>query len=256
MQQDRRTTLFALHFLGGSARTWEAAAPHLDPSVTLAALDLPGFGDAAEHAPDAEFDVASMTTHVAGLIRARAPARWMLAGHSMGAKVAMALARRVEDGAPGLAGLAGIITLAGSPPSPEPMAEERRQRMLGWFAGPLERSLAEAEGFIDANTAHPLPDPWRALAVSDVMRANRAAWTAWLERGSREDGSRRIGLLNTPGLILAGGNDGDLGPEAQRSLMAPHFRTSKLAAIAGVAHLLPLEAPGEVAAMINRFARG
>ena len=43
--------------------------------------------------------------------------------HSMGAKVGLAVAWRVEDRE---AGIAGLVLLAGSPPSPEPMEEERR----------------------------------------------------------------------------------------------------------------------------------
>jgi pimeloyl-ACP methyl ester carboxylesterase len=252
MDRTSATTVFALHFLGGSAREWEAVAERLPPNLRLMALDLPGFGDAAG---SGGHDVAAMADHVAGQIRAQAPRRWMLAGHSMGAKVAAAIARRAEDGAPGLSGLAGLVTLAGSPPSPEPMAEERRRRMLGWFAGPAEQSRAEAEGFIDANTASRLPDPLRELAVEDVLRADRAAWMAWLERGSREDWSRRIGLLNTPALVLAGEADSDLGPDAQRRLMAPYFSAAKLATVPGAAHLLPLEAPDAVAELIGGFAR-
>jgi pimeloyl-ACP methyl ester carboxylesterase len=252
MPLESRPILFALHFLGGSAREWQEVAEHLPPALAFAPLDLPGFGDAAGMGGH---DVAAMAACIAGQIRARSPRRWWLAGHSMGAKVAAAIARQAEDGAPGLSGLAGLVLLAGSPPSPEPMAEERRRRMLGWFAGPAEQSRAEAEGFIDANAAAPLPEKLRALAVEDVLRADRAAWMAWLERGSREDWARRIGLLNAPALILAGEKDGDLGPDAQRRLMAPHFADPKLAVAPGAAHLLPLEAPRWVAERIAGFVR-
>ncbi|MGT2487637.1 thioesterase II family protein [Methylobacterium oryzae CBMB20] len=84
--------LFCLHFLGGSARSWERLARALDGTpLTCVPVDLPGFGDAADRPG---YSVAAMADHVAEAVRARAPARFGFAGHSMGAKVALALARR------------------------------------------------------------------------------------------------------------------------------------------------------------------
>ena len=96
--------LFGLHYLGGSARAFDAVAERLAGAVTCVGLDLPGFGD---DGAGPGRDVAAMVEHVAARIRAAAPRRWMLAGNSMGAKVALALARQAEDGVPGLDGLIG-----------------------------------------------------------------------------------------------------------------------------------------------------
>jgi pimeloyl-ACP methyl ester carboxylesterase len=244
------STVFCLHFLGGSAREWHAVARALDGEVQCTGIDLPGFGGAAA-VPG--YDVAAMAEHVAGAIRAAAPAgRWFLAGHSMGAKVAAALARRITDGEEALPGLAGLVLLAGSPPSPEPMAEERRKDMLGWFRGDAASSAAEAARFIDANATR-LPAADRALAEQDVLRMNPAAWRAWLDAGSKEDWSDRIGTLPLPALVLAGADDADLGPEAQRRLNLPHYARAELVVLPGAKHLLPLEAGAEVAALIRRF---
>lgn len=243
-------TLFCLPFLGGSAREWGAVAAALPAHLHCHPLDLPGFGEAAT-LPG--YGVAEMADHVAARIRdAAPPGRWFLAGHSMGAKVAAVLARRAVDGEAGLQGLAGVVTLAGSPPSPEPMAEERRQDMLGWFRGDAAESAAQAARFIDANASRLSPEA-RALAEQDVLRANPAAWRAWLAAGSREDWSARIGTLPLPALLLAGAEDADLGPEAQQRLMQPHFAKATLHALPGVQHLLPLEAPGAVAEAIAAF---
>ncbi|MBO1077675.1 alpha/beta hydrolase [Roseomonas haemaphysalidis] len=244
-------TLFCLPFLGGSAREWGAVAAALPAHIHCHPLDLPGFGDAAGQTG---YGVAEMADHVAARIRDAAPAgRWLLAGHSMGAKVAAVLARRAVDGDPALRELAGVVTLAGSPPSPEPMAEERRQEMLGWFNGSAEQSATQAARFVDANAARLSPEA-RTLAERDVLRANPAAWRAWLAAGSREDWSGRIGTLPLPALILAGAEDADLGPDAQQRLMVPHYAKPTLRALPGVQHLLPLEAPEAVAEAIAGFA--
>jgi pimeloyl-ACP methyl ester carboxylesterase len=215
-------------------------------------IDLPGFGDAAEVTG---YSVAEMSDLVAARVRAAAPGAWMLIGHSMGAKVAAVVARRAEDGAAGLGGLVGLVLVAGSPPCPEPMDEARRQTMLGWFGEDRAAHRGQAEGYIEQNSGKPLHPQVRDQAVGDVLRANRAAWVAWLERGSREDWSASVGVLKIPALLVAGTADGDLGPDAQRRLMAPHFATVRLATLPDAGHLMPMEWPDAVARLIEGAAR-
>ncbi|MBL7406323.1 thioesterase, partial [Escherichia coli] len=79
------------------------------------------------------------------------------------------------------------------------------------------------EAFLRANVGDGLDPETEARAVADVLRAEPAAWKAWLEEGANEDWCRRIGILRTPALILAGSEDADLGPDAQRALTVPHL---------------------------------
>ncbi|MCJ2033420.1 alpha/beta hydrolase [Methylobacterium sp. J-068] len=239
-----RPVLFGLHYLGGSARAFEGVAERLAGRVTCVGLDLPGFGGAAAAAGQ---DVAAMAADVAARIRAAAPRRWLLAGNSMGAKVALALAREAEDGAPGLEGLAGLVILAGSPPSPEPMADDRRAAMIAWIGADAATRAREAEAFVDANVGAPLEPALKAGAVADVLRCRPEAWTAWLARGSREDWSARVGILRTPAIVLAGSEDADLGAPAQAALTLPHLAHGRLATLEGVGHLIPIEHPAAVA---------
>lgn len=87
----------------------------LGDAVEAVPVDLPRFGDNAGHRG---FAVASTADHVALLIANRRPTRFLIAGHSMGAKVAAVLARRAVDGEPVLTGLVGVVLIAGSPPDP------------------------------------------------------------------------------------------------------------------------------------------
>ncbi|MEE7492563.1 alpha/beta hydrolase [Methylobacterium oryzae CBMB20] len=237
--------LFCLHFLGGSARSWERLARALDGTpLTCVPVDLPGFGDAADRPG---YSVAAMADHVAEAVRARAPARFGFAGHSMGAKVALALARRSEDGEAGLTGLTDLILVSGSPPSPEPIPADRRAKMLAWIDANPETRRREAQAFVRANVGAGLDPETEARAVTDVLRAEPAAWKAWLGEGANEDWCRRVGILRTPALILAGSEDADLGPDAQRALTAPHLAHHHLVTVDGVGHLLPLERPAVLA---------
>ncbi|MBJ6123695.1 alpha/beta hydrolase [Sphingomonas mollis] len=234
-----------LHALGASARSFDAVVDRLAGYACIA-IDLPGFGNAVG---DTDFTVEEMADHVAAIIRARIDGPWVIVGHSMGGKIATILAARSEHGA--LPGLAGVVLIAASPPSPEPIDDDRRAMMIGWAAkGPLTED--EATNFVSENIAAPLPDAVMAAAVVDVRRSDSAAWLAWLERGSREDWSGRIGVLHLPALIVAGSADGDLGEANQRRLNAPHYANADVAVIDGAAHLMPLEQPAAVADLIRQ----
>ena len=243
---DERPMLVALHFLGGSKRAWDPVFQRLD-GFWCVAVDLPGLGDAAA-VPG--YAGAERADHVASVVRASGARRWALLGHSMGAKVAAVLARRAEDGESGLDGLTRLVLLAGSPPGPEPMQESQRQTMLGWFAGDPASDRTEAQGYVSQNVGSPLDAASNEAAVADVLRANRAAWAAWLDQGSREDWSARVGVLRPPALLVAGAEDGELCADAQRRHMAPHFANVRVVALAGAGHLLPLERPDDLARLI------
>jgi len=242
-----RPVLFLLHALGGSARSWDPVVERLGERFDCAALDLPGFGDAGD---DPRTSVAEMLDRLADAVRARAPDAWMVVGHSMGGKLATLLTARAEAGEVGLSGLAGTVLVAASPPSPEPMEEARRARMLGWVAdGPI--SEADARAFVEANIAGPLPASLMDAAVADVRRSAPHAWTDWLERGAREDWTDRLPeRLATPVLVVAGAADGDLGQGAQARLNAARYARATAELVAGAAHLIPLERPDALAALI------
>lgn len=241
-------TLFCLHFLGGSTRSWEALARALDGTLRLVPLDLPGFGAARG---DRGYGIDAMADAVTEVIVAVAPGPFRIAGHSMGAKVALALARRAEDGDDRLAGLSGLVLISGSPPSPEPIPEDRRAKMLAWIDADDETRAEEARAFVRANVAANLPAEAEDGAVEDVLRAAPEAWKAWLNSGSNEDHCRRVGTLRMPALVLAGSEDADLGADAQAALTLPHLPNGRLVTVEGVAHLLPMEKPEELARLLR-----
>lgn len=251
MKAEDRITLFALHYLGGSAREWTHVAARLGERYRVVAIDLPGFGYATQ---TPGYAVGEMADYVAQAIATDAPRHWMILGHSMGAKVAAVIARSFEAGTLGLDGLAGLVLLAGSPPGPEPIPDADRAKMLGWFFGDRESSLVESEAFVSTNSGPMLDAASKELAIADVMRANPAAWRAWLESGSREDLAAYVGVLRTPTLAIAGGDDPNLGEDAQHRLVAPHFARVRCVTLAGTKHLLPLEHPAAVARLIDEHA--
>jgi pimeloyl-ACP methyl ester carboxylesterase len=243
--------IFCLHFLGGSSDTWDQVREKIPPRLPFSAFDLPGFGRANDQHGSS---VEEMSKGIAEQIRLHRPRRWMLVGHSMGAKIAAVIARWAEDGESGLSGLVGVVLVAGSPPSPEPMQDTQRQTMLDWFQSGMEVSRRQADTYIDENSGEPLAPELKQRAVEDVLRANKDAWRLWLRVGSREDWSGRVGRIASPTLILAGSKDQGLGEDAQVKWMAPHFKDHRLEICDGAGHLIPLERPTELARSIEAFA--
>ncbi|WP_423919703.1 alpha/beta fold hydrolase [Frigoribacterium sp. 2-23] len=244
-----RPTLFCLHALGMSRDEFALVSTELADEFDVVALDLPGFGEASTA------DGVTIDDTVRGVtrrIRDHGATRWLLVGHSMGGKIASIVAARTLAGRGGLFGLAGVVLLAASPPSPEPMDDERRQTMIDW-AAPGRLDHAAARDFVDGNVGAPLPEALDGQAVADVQRSSAEAWTAWLERSSREDWSAEVGTLDLPALIVAGGADGDLGPDAQRELNGRVYPRAHHLVLDGAGHLLPLERPAEVVTALRRF---
>jgi len=235
------TRLFFLHALGASARSWDRVIARL-PGHDCVALDLPGFGD---NAAMGHLSVAETLDWFVGEVARHESARWIVVGHSMGGKIATLTAARRP---------AGVVLVAASPPAPEPMDEARRAEMLDWFAdGPATQ--AQAEKFVSANTAGPLPHDLTEQAIADVRRSAHAAWRGWLEEGAREDWDARAGMIDVPALIVAGSEDGDLGEDAQRRLNAPHYTHPQIEVVANAAHLIPYEQPEALAALIAEHVR-
>jgi len=123
--------------------------------------------------------------------------------------------------------------------------------MLGWFRGDDATTRAEAALYISQNVSKPLSPEFAEQARDDVLRMNRQAWSTWLVAGSREDWADRVGVLETPALLIAGADDASLGADAQRTLMLPHFKNGRLRVLEDATHLLPMEKPHAIARMID-----
>ena len=87
--------VFAVHGFSGNAWSWSAVARHLDGRVALVAIDLRGRG--FSHDVDGPFGVRQHADDVSAVIRRLNASPALVAGHSMGAFVALAAAERHPD---------------------------------------------------------------------------------------------------------------------------------------------------------------
>lgn len=241
-----RSTLFLLHALGLSGRSWDGVVAALGDDLECIALDLPGHG---ANADSPGVTVEETAAWVAARIRQREPDRWLLAGHGSGGRIAAIVTAWAERGEHGLTPPAGLA-LVGVPCSgPAPWSDDRRRRARqGWADGPI--GAADAETFVDADVVATPAAAMRTAAVEDVLRANRVAVLEWLDRGGLEDRADEIGVLRTPATVVVGAQD----PDRESSPVPSPVPAAPVHEVDGAGGLLPLEAPGEVAARIAALA--
>lgn len=236
-----RPTLVFAHFFGGSSRSWREVAACLEDFRCIAP-DARGFGQS--DATPQSWSVSQAADDLEALLQALEVRDFVLIGHSMGGKVALEVAARRPKY------LRSLVLLAPSPPTPEPMEDEDRARLL---ASHGKRN--QVEETMRAITVRPLPEAIFERCVQDSLRASGVAWRWWLEEGSREDISARASQIEVPTLVVAGAEDAALGPQVLEREVVTRIADARLEVVAGARHLLPLEAPGEVARLIREATR-
>ncbi|GJG89596.1 hydrolase [Gemmatimonadetes bacterium T265] len=238
-------TFIFLHYYAGSARAWDAVVAALAPRHRCVAADLRGFGDSP--APAAGYAVGDSADDLAALVTALGfggpSGRYVLVGHSMGGKIAMALAARRP------AGLAGLVLVAPSPPTPEPMTEASRAHTLASYG-----DHAAAVDTACRITVRPLAPAAFDQVVADSLRSSRVAWDAWMRAGSREDISAAMPGVDAPTLVVAGGRDPVMAHATLEREVRGRIAGARMLDVADVGHLVPVEAPAELAAALGAFA--
>lgn len=238
----REPALVFLHHFAGSSRAWNEVIAALSPQRRCLALDLRGFGRSLISGVDLSID-----GHVADVSEAIAAAdvkTFVLVGHSMGGKIAWGLAA----GSP--AGLRGLVLLAPSPPTPEPMSGDDREEQLAAFGD--AQAARELSRRVTAKT---LTSALEDRFVEDSTMTESVAWTWWLLHGSRENISARRPPAAIPALVLLGSADTVIPAEAVRQEVVARLDNGELRLLPGDGHLLPYEAALEVARHLDDFCR-
>ncbi|GAB2599248.1 alpha/beta fold hydrolase [Spirosoma areae] len=236
-------TLVFLHYFGGSALEWQGVMGQLASQYHCIAVDLRGHGDSG--APETGYSVDDMADDIADLIRVLPIQAFVLIGHSMSGKVALALASRQP------VGLQSLLLVSPSPPVPEPIPDDERQKLLQGFG-----QWSAAEQTFEKIVVKPVSAEIKEQIITDDVRTSKSAWDAWLLSGSREDISARLATINVPIAIVAGSGDRALPPNVQTRLVLPYLKNSTLDVIEGAGHLLPWEVPDALTDFIQKKVGG
>lgn len=225
------TALLLLHGFGSSSSVWAGVSAELERDYRCVMPDLRGHGMSADLAlqHNCISDFADDITHLIGALGLDS---FVLVGHSMGGKIAMAVAARRPQG------LTALALLAPSPPNPEPITRAQRAHLLQH-----QRSRAAAEHAAHALTGWPLPSTLFRQVVDDRLRCSPRAWRWWLESGSKEDVSQSLARIDIPVRVLSGLLDITIPTAVIESEVMSRLPSAQLARIVECGHLIPLEAP-------------
>jgi pimeloyl-ACP methyl ester carboxylesterase len=233
-------TIILLHYFGGSSREWCLVMNRLAPTRSCIAVDLPGFGRSP---PLATYTLDTMADAVEALVRSLGVNEYLLAGHSMSGKIAAVIAARHPPA------LRGLVLVAPSPPTPEPMDEAKRNRALNSH-GSRSAALATMETI----PAHRLDPELLEQQVADNVATSPEAWAWWLEEGSRVDVVNRVGQIEVPIVVVGGSADPVITPEIlEQDVVVPLKAHIEKVVTADSGHLIPLEAPDVLTETIDTF---
>jgi pimeloyl-ACP methyl ester carboxylesterase len=232
-------TLVFLHYFSGSAASWQWVTEALKQSYHCVALDLPGFGDAP---PLEEPSLKSYSTFVQNLIAQLGIGRFVLIGHSMGSKIALQVAADMQSD-----GLEHVILIAPSPPTQEPMPDEERQRMLSDHT-----SQENAAKTVEGASHKPLPELRHAVAVQTHVKADDTAWRWWLLKGMNHSIADQMERIRVPVTVVASKDDPVIPYEKIQQDITNLLPNATLIEMHDVGHLIPLEAPSQVAQYVRQ----
>jgi len=242
------TALVLLHGFPLDHRMWDDLTGSLATDLQVLAPDLPGLGGAA--VPDGEPSVDRSADEVAALVEAAGHERVVVAGLSMGGYVALALAERH----PGLvAGLALVDTKSTADEEP---ARANRERVADEVesSGSVEAVLGMVGSLLSDESVRERPD--LPSIVTGWIREQQPSGIAWSQRAmaTRSDRSDVLADFDGPVVVVVGEDD-TITPLAAAQHMASTARDAELVTVPGAGHLSALEAPGPVAAALDRLLR-
>jgi pimeloyl-ACP methyl ester carboxylesterase len=239
-----------LHGFDASLRWWEPSVPALARSHRVVRIDLLGHGGSAKpHGGYSIPEQARLVDAAMGMLGVR---RAVVAGHSMGAAVAIALA---ESDPSRVAGLVVVDEVAH--PGQEALPVTAR---LGFYPliGPALRRLATDSLIYDGFRSAFAPGfRYPRWVVQDYRRMT---YTAYGDAGRGERDyvkaqglDRRLAQLRRPVLVVFGTRDQIAAPGAWRSYRGiPGVR---IVLVDGAGHSPMFERPGPTAEAILAFAR-
>lgn len=144
--------------------------------------------------------------------------------------------------------LKGMVLLAPAPPTPLQLPEDMKEQQRTAYSSPVSAE------FVIRNvlTSRPLSEEVVQVLVSDMIKGNRFAREAWPEYGMGESILEEARGVEVPVLVVVGSEDRVETEERVRREVLAHLR-GEMVVVEGAGHLLPVEAPKEVAGLIEGF---
>ncbi|MFG2682387.1 alpha/beta fold hydrolase [Streptomyces sp. NPDC048392] len=235
-------TLVFLHYWGGSARTWDLVVDRV-PGRDVLTIDFRGWSRSS--GLPGPHTLGQLADDTLAVVADACVSDYVLVGHSMGGKVAQLVAATRP------AGLRGIVLVGSGPAKPAAQITHEYQEALS-HAYDSDESVAGARDHI--LTATELPASIKAQVVTDSRACVDAGRTEWPLRGIAEDITEHTRMVSVPALVVAGENDKVEPVDVLRDNLVPYLSQAGFTVIPTTGHLIPLEAPADLADAITAFA--
>ena len=212
----------------------------LAPAVSLRVIapDLRGYGDSDK--PKAGYTCEQFAADVLAIADALGLQDYVLAGHSMGGKIAQLVAALRPANLRGLVLITPGLLSASVPPadletrlSAHGDATKIRALVSGWVSRPLD----------DANAM---------LVTNAGLQVGLDAWNDWLSIMRGEDFAERAAQIAVPTLVIGAGKDTQR-TEAELQTSVQNIPNAQYAALPMSGHLPHIEDPVTLAALVVNF---
>ena len=228
------TALLLVHGAAGSHLVWPGSLRRL-PDMRVLALDLPGHGRSD---PPGRRAITHYATAVHAFLDALALPGVVVAGHSMGALVALALAL---ESPPSLRGL--LLMGAGA-----------RMRVTEALLGGWFDHSERAATFVVDNGFHSAPAALRRKVLAAMLAVPPPTAFNDFFACHHFDARPLLGGISLPTVVIAGAND-HLAPPRFSAALADGLPHARYESIADAGHFVMLERPDEVAGLATAFLR-
>lgn len=241
--------ILVLHGLFGSAGNWQSIARALSPSFSVHALDLRNHG-ASPWFTDMSYP--AMAADVVEYMRHRGIERAVLAGHSMGGKVAMEIALSAPDR------VEALLVLDIAPSAYDRAHDHILEAMLS-----IDPRILPGREEADAQLAAFVPEPRVRQFLLTNLRRKEGGGFAWrlnlqaiaetYERLLEDVGKGRSSEVAA--LVLRGGQSGHVGIAEERAILDA-FPRARIQTVPGAGHWLAADAPEAVVTALESLAAG
>lgn len=226
--------LLFVHGWQGDHRVWDGVIAELDPHYRCVAVDLPGSG--ASRDAGGPYTLERFSAGLLEVIEEHGLAPVTVVGHSMGAKVALALAADAPDA------VKALVLIAPVPIGPAGFSEKGIEGLRATCDDDEKARRWLTRLFVPEPDAAALDAVCEAAShtAADVKREALESW-------SSTDLSDAARSLHAPAIVIA--PDGD-NVEMQRTKVADLLPNARLVTLAGAGHYAMFERPNEIAKII------
>ncbi|MCJ1439535.1 MAG: hypothetical protein MMC23_000014 [Stictis urceolatum] len=257
--------LLFLPFWGGTKNTYRKMVPHLSSRYSLICPTLRGWGNSAGPDDSLAYGIADYASDIVLLMQSLDQGLFknglVLVGHSMGGKIAQYLAAQMSRAVGRLSDeikLRGLVLLSPAPMGSFALPQQMRAQQREAYLTGLDVARFAVQNVLLGQSNDLGTDDIEAL-VQDVLSGRDEAKRGWIDYGMAEDWKILLDeCLEEVQMLVVIGDEDKVEPRGRVEKEVIELWRAAGAIVSfktlpGVGHLLPVEAPVQVAKMIEDF---